>query len=192
MMRERVIDQASFIPGQTYPIELMFLYNKVAHSRIHIEVGTYCGRSLFVAAGAMKKGTIYIVDYPEPGGWGYQPAAWWNRSILDLTFKAISENFPGITLVPIWMDSISASHQLAQMGVSADSVFIDANHHEDFISQEIIAYTNLLREDGLLMGHDYCSAFMGVMNAVNTLVPDFRVEPNTRIWSARVNRKAQL
>lgn len=53
---------AAEIPGQTWPSELGWLYSSVESSTRHLEIGTYAGRSLFVASHGMSSGEIYTVD----------------------------------------------------------------------------------------------------------------------------------
>ena len=61
-------------------------------------------------------------------------------------------------------DSVTAS-QWIQDG-SLDLVFIDADHSYDAVKADLAAWVPKLRKGGVLSGHDYNSAFPGVVDAV--------------------------
>lgn len=49
---------------------------------------------------------------------------------------------------------------------SLAAVFIDADHEEDSVRQDIAAWWPKVEPGGWLAGHDFCPPFPGVMNAV--------------------------
>lgn len=52
----------------------------------------------------------------------------------------------------------------------ADIIFIDAEHTYDALTNDIMSWIHLVCDDGLLVGHDYCTVnFPGVTNAVNDI-----------------------
>ena len=63
-----------------------------------------------------------------------------------------------------------------------DLVFIDANHHYDFIKQDLNLWKPLVRKGGILSGHDYKQGgqfpFWGVYTAVNEM---FKPEEGVKI-----------
>lgn len=66
---------------------------------------------------------------------------------------------------------------------SLDFCFIDADHSEAAVLDDIEAWTPKVRDGGWLGGHDYCKAFKGVMRAVKRTFParDVSFLPGT-IW----------
>ena len=52
---------------------------------------------------------------------------------------------------------------------SLDFVYIDGNHHFDFVMQDIIEWSKKVRAGGVVSGHDYYRfRNAGVVDAVNT------------------------
>jgi len=62
---------------------------------------------------------------------------------------------------------------------AADMIFIDAGHTEEEVRNDIIKW--LPKAKIMICGHDYCPAWPGVMNAVDSLLggPD---EVHDTIW----------
>ena len=54
-LRQKTIEQCYQVPGQTWPVELGWLYDTISQSKSHAEIGTYCGRSLLASCAGMKK-----------------------------------------------------------------------------------------------------------------------------------------
>ena len=183
-MRDRVIDQALYIPGQTWKTELTWLYSLLAPSKEHVEVGVYCGRSLYVTAGALRKAKLHAVDLAEPGWRPNHPTPTWSKQVLDITLGAIKQNFPSVEVVTHFDGSMAAATRLANTKV--DSVFIDANHDYDQVINDIDSWLPLIKPGGVICGHDYYPACHGVMDAVNERLESFHVQPNTRMWWHRV------
>lgn len=78
------------------------------------------------------------------------------------------------------MDTLEAARKMQGDGVSADLIFIDADHSYESCKADIQAYRSLLRPGGVLCGHDV-GCFPGVTEAVNELLPDAWVLPDF-IW----------
>ena len=57
---------------------------------------------------------------------------------------------------------------------SLDFVYIDANHTEPYISQDILGWNQKIRSGGIVAGHDYTSQ---VKNAVDKFVSDNNINP---------------
>jgi hypothetical protein len=53
-----------------------------------------------------------------------------------------------------------------------DFVFIDGNHDEDFVYNDLQLYEPRLKEGGIMSGHDYNRPKPGVRNAVNRYVEE--------------------
>jgi len=67
---------------------------------------------------------------------------------------------------------------------SLDFVFIDGNHHFDFVMQDIIAWTPIVRAGGMVAGHDYKPEGLektpipfGVIEAVNAYTAAHKIRP---------------
>lgn len=172
------------IPGQTWPSELSWLYNLTRNSKVHVEVGVFCGRSLFASTVGMRAGQVYAVDRPFPivGNTGF-PSHEWTSEVVTATLKAIRAVNPNVGITQLNCGSINASREVkVRHPDGIDSIFIDAGHEYEHCYGDIEAWLPLVRPGGIICGHDYSSMFPGVCDAVNELLPGFKIEPDTRIW----------
>jgi predicted O-methyltransferase YrrM len=76
---------------------------------------------------------------------------------------------------------------------SLDFVFIDGNHAEEYVAQDIELWEPKISSGGLLFGHDYGSGFhRGVKRAVDRLAQEkgreLHVDPDDGVWWWRVVR----
>jgi predicted O-methyltransferase YrrM len=176
MNREETINQCYQVPGQTWPVELGWLYDNISKSRSHAEIGTYCGRSLLASCAAMAPGSV-IVSVDDASEW---PRPEWVDTVQGATVKLL----PGHVDVSFFrMHSIDASRECHRLGHRFNSVFIDADHNYAECRADIEAWRTLLKPNGLLCGHDYWTQDVGVMDAVNEVFQGrHQVVPGTRIW----------
>lgn len=168
------------IPGWMWPVELGWLYDAMKESRRHAEIGVFCGRSLLATAAGMRlKSAIWAIDSLQNCPAGPE----WTRSVLRATTSLIDSKTNATTEI-MEMDSISACRELHGRGIKLDSIFIDGCHEYAECKADIDAWTPLVRQGGLIAGHDYWPKDSGVMDAVNE-TGDFSVAPGTRIWWRR-------
>lgn len=107
----------------------------------------------------------------------------WTRKILGATLDLI----PSLWVERFNIHSVDAARRCVQTGMKFDSVFIDGDHNYAECKADIQAWMPLLRQGGLICGHDYWPAHIGVMDAVNEVFDGrHSVVPGTRIWFARV------
>lgn len=185
MDRHNSVTRAYMIPGQTWPSELCWLYDNLRNSYIHVEVGVFCGRSLFTSCCAIQNGTVYAVDRENIDINNFPwPDVQWPTDVLNATIAAINATVPNVKLTLLQIGSLQAARQLVNLRI--DSVFIDAGHEYEHAVGDIEAWLPLIREGGLICGHDYDSGHPGVRDAVNYLLPGFSIVPDTRIWYKRV------
>lgn len=182
MTRDDVIKACYEIPGQTWPTELGWLYDTLASSMTHAEVGVYCGRSLVASAGGMQQGArIFGVDNGSLG------AAGWVDDVRRSTIDRLVNKVVSVQMVKLPSVAAARSVEASLSGVKLDSVFIDADHHYAECIADIEAWSSLVRPGGIVCGHDYWPAHPGVMDAVNRFFgEDFSVFANTRIWYSRI------
>lgn len=177
LSKEQIFDIAYQIPGQTWPLELDWIYNtlKDRPGTTHLEVGSYCGRSLWVAAAALQRGAIISVDDFSEGA-----DEFWITGVFHATVNAIKRHFPQVSVATIRKNSVDARLNFTR---KVDSIFIDACHHYAECKADIEGWSHFLSDDGVMFGHDYWARHPGVMDAVHeATLGEFAVIPRTRIW----------
>lgn len=196
MIRNEVIESAYIIPGQTWPVEMGFLFDLFRLSKRHVEVGSFCGQSLWITAGAMHDGkaaeryrqliavdplNVHIPDYREP-------SPGWTRACLGLTIQAIGRVFPSVQVEHWPLLSIDGFNKAAaEKQELFDSVYIDADHNYAECKADIEMWRTLVRPNGYICGHDFWAKDAGVMDAVSeSFGPDFQVCKNGRVWCHQV------
>jgi len=181
--RQKAVESCYLIPGWCWPVELGAIYDTIAERKpqTHVEVGSFCGRSLFAAAAAMPdKGQLIAIEpfiYWDNLQNHLLGLNWW-KQVFNTTLNSIRSHRPDLEIVHLELPSIKAALEVRQ----ADSVYIDACHEYAEVSSDIQEWGAVVG-NGLLWGHDYCASQMGVLDAVNMSLPgDFTVLDGTRIW----------
>lgn len=174
------------IPGQSWLRELKWLADAFSHSQSHVEVGVFCGRSLFASCVGMTQEAMVIAVDDEsqvPDFW--EPGAGWVQAQRKLTIHAIHSLKPRVRITEVAKTSVDAALWCGAQGLQFDSIFIDGDHSFEAVKSDIESWLPLIRPGGLIAGHDFWAAHPGVMDAVNELIDDFEVVPTTRLWYAR-------
>lgn len=180
MERDDVIKMCYSVPGQTWPIELGWLYDTLQFSSSHVEIGTYCGRSLLASCGAMKNNSLVISVDNNTLSFNKE----WAKSVLLSTIKLIPNN---LNIKLLEMDSIDASRECLKDKLKFDSIFIDGCHEYAECKADIEAWITMLKPGGIICGHDYWTAHIGVMDAVNEVFSGkHSVFSGSRIWYYRI------
>jgi predicted O-methyltransferase YrrM len=177
MNKELTLAIAGELPGQTWYWELAWLYDTCAKSHRHMEIGTYGGRSMFVAAHAMGQGELVTIDarVSERG----IPAS----LIASIAQSAATHCPERVNISMVNSDSIEAAKSVDG---NFDSIFIDGDHAYDRVLADIETWLFRLNPGGIICGHDYWPNHWGVMEAVQKVFAgNFAVVPQTRIWFAR-------
>jgi len=183
--REASVCKCYLIPGWCWPAELGAIYDLIAERQpmVHVEIGSFCGKSLFVTAAAMPPGsTLYSVEpfiYLESLKNHIPGEVWW-RKLYQATLESIRTHRPDIELIHLEKTSIEAA---VDFKGRLDSVYLDGDHNFAEVSADIEAWSS---HSKYLFGHDYSPAQPGVMDAVNeSFGTVFDVIPRTRIWATK-------
>lgn len=186
-------DAANAIRGYMTWEELAWLAEMAANKDVVVEVGSWLGRSTKALA-ATARGQVFAVDH-------------WRGSVDDPTeqeakkidvWAEFNHNLgPEINrrkVIPIgrpheelsstmtWFDGMT--QDTCPVG-PADMIFIDGSHKYEDVVRDIKNAVPMLKEGGLLCGHDFNeAAHPGVVQAVKELVPGFRLADGTSIWYA--------
>lgn len=162
-----------------WPSEQGWLYDAMANSKSHCEVGVYAGKSLFASTAGMSfPCKVTAVDSfvgSGPIGKG------WIKAVAKSTILQIHESTSArVTLIE--RGSIDAARDNKTL---FDSIWIDACHEYAECKADIEAWSPFVKPGGLICGHDYWAKDVGVMNAVNETGP-FAIVEGTRIWWRRL------
>lgn len=180
--RQQVIQQCYQIPGQCWPVELGWLYDTFGRSRSHVEIGTYCGKSLYASCAGMEAGSRVVSVDNRSTGWSLVDAGW-IAAVHDATMKLLGH----VELHDLDLHSIDAARHCDAAGMRFDSVYIDGCHQYAECRADSEAWSQMLTPGGIIAGHDYWPNHAGVMEAVNEVFGgNHHVVPGTRIWWARV------
>lgn len=140
------INHSLQIEGWMHETELLWLAetaSRVPASGAVVEIGSLKGRSTCALA-ANTPATVYAVD------------TWNGFGTNDQTFAAFRENTSRYTnILPIHTSSVIAASAFAREHKTFDVIFIDAEHDETNLRQDIAAWRPLLLEGGVFAGHDY-------------------------------------
>lgn len=170
------------IPGMCWPVELGVLFDLFSGTTRHVEVGAYCGRSLFVSAmTAAQDAEIFFIEPLTPvdqDRWP-MPSPAWQAMVLEATMEAIRYHRPDLRLYHVGQTSVDACRNFEG---TASSIYIDANHAFAECLADIQGWKTKLALGGILAGHDYWPVDPGVMDAVNGCGFPLEVVSNTRIF----------
>jgi predicted O-methyltransferase YrrM len=177
MNREEIINKAKEIQGWMKDIELAGLYDLAVEyvypGDIVIEVGSWKGKSSFVLASVCKEKSamLYCVDTftgSELNEAHYKEAL--DMGASEFMRKYICKNLEGLPVEYIVRNSLEA-HELIQNG-SCALVFIDGNHTDPVITQDLDNYWPKVKSGGIYVCHDYCNICPDVKAAVDKKFPD--------------------
>lgn len=103
--------------------------------------------------------------------------------------KGIPRNVKGLkqkayTLLEIFEDKIVWIHEMSdvaykQIKEKLDFVYIDANHTYDFVKSDLTIYRDMVKDNGLVAGHDYGDK---VKKAVDELVSKDKLKVEKSDW----------
>jgi SAM-dependent methyltransferase len=139
-----------------------------------VEIGVFNGRSLlFLAQELLRLGKNHCAL------WGIDPTRYpefWVHYTRTLGARC------KIHMIQGW----SAEESFKFPDRSADLVFIDGGHSEQSVREDILAYSRIVKHDGILAGHDYDRGdeHPGVKRAVDALLGD--VEHFDFVWWRRM------
>ena len=182
------ISHAINTPGWMSVEELTYLAEAASKSNIIVEVGSWKGRST-IALAANTPGRVIAVDsflgdpnyaphaeeIESNGGWEWL----YDEFQRNLKSAGVAEK-----VYPIIGNSVKVA---TSTYTKFDMIFIDASHDYESVKDDIIAWKPLLREGGILCGHDFNEDnWPGVVKAVRELIPVFRVVPGTTIWTTEI------
>jgi hypothetical protein len=142
-----------------------------AQKHLHIvEVGSWLGRSTRAMADNTN-GLIFAVDTWKGtvGDEKFPKEAYEGQFLDEFTINLADHLLKG-TVKEFQMESLEAAGMFARHGVRFDFIFLDGDHSYEAIRGDILAWKPLLEKGGTISGHDFDSAYPGVVQAVRELI----------------------
>lgn len=153
----------------------MYLIKKRGYKRVAevgVESGTLANRVLVNADVdiyyAVDPWKVYIESYDRPPKEHEKQQSYWD-SLFERVCK-IKERFPQLEIMR--MPSVLAAVDLIQRGEVLDCVYVDAIHDGVNIVKDIYCWLSLVRDGGVISGHDYIKRFAGMCKALNQIFGD--------------------
>ena len=186
MVGQLILDKALVIPGWMAFDELSWLAEQATKCYTIVEFGSFHGRSTRALADNTP-GKVIAVD-PWNGDY-YEDAG--NKLELVDTFvyplfkHNLEDHIESGKVVPIR----GFSHNFKYFGNKVDMVFIDGDHRYKQVVRDIHKAKELLKDGGILCGHDYSSSsdftWFGVKKAVDEIFGIDNIEVINTIWNAK-------
>ena len=185
MVSKLIIDRALNTPGFMGEGELTYLASLARNHNSIAEIGTWRGRSARVLCDNTP-GIVICVDtwadnaygaaFPEDPPDLCKRQNWlWNEFRRNLADR-LHVN------VDAWrMTSLHGSRRARDLEMTFDMIFIDAGHNYEDVARDIQMWSPLLKEGGVLCGHDYTVNHPGVTRAVDELIRTYRIVET--IWT---------
>ncbi len=135
-------------------------------SRVVVELGVYCGLSTKYLAEAAPSATILSVDHFKGSVKQLANPADWIRP--ELLFGTFCRNLwpHKDRIVPMRTTIIEALHEIYELGIVPDLIYVDGEHDEKSVYQDVTAALTLF-PDSDLIGDDWLhpTVRMGVVKA---------------------------
>jgi len=155
-----------------------------------VEVGSWKGRSTsFVGPVCNANGTrLVCVDHWNGSGDGHKDRyeAALAREDVEQTFRANMEAL-GFVVEVIRQPSAVAASRFEPCSI--DRVFLDASHDGVSVAEDLAVWTERLKPDGILAGHDYSSKHPALSAAVDAFAAErgltLRRGPRAIYWLER-------
>lgn len=185
------ISKALVTDGYMSEIELNWLASKATTNKLIIEIGSWHGRSSRAIGDNLSSGSkLYCIDHWD-GSANERETSHSSARLSggDHAFIEFLNNMQDLiqkgSVVPLRMSSENAANVFKHLDIKADMIFIDAGHTYEEVKKDIEIWSPLLKEGGLICGHDYYqnnTVWPGVKKAVDELLPDTDVVERASIW----------
>jgi len=177
MDKEEIIKKAEKIQGWMTPEELGVLYDLACEvlkkHGLAVEVGSWKGRSGYVIGNICKEKGARLICIDTFCGCESQKELYDEmvqigiRRFMD---ENIKKNLDGLPVDYIVGNSVEVYNQIVDG--SASFVFIDGDHFNPVVKQDLDNFWPKVKEGGIFAGHDHIETFPDVIKEVNFKFPD--------------------
>lgn len=132
---------------------------KLKSGDVFVEVGSFLGGSLCEVCPHITRGVeVYAIDNWLCNNISQQSREW--AGVFTEFYVKFWANMCACGLndivKPISKDSIEAAKDFYDKSI--DLLFLDGDHSYPYVTQEIRAWLPKMKTNGIIVGHDYCSA----------------------------------
>lgn len=182
-----MIQKAQTITGYMTDQDLKAVEYFATGAKVIIELGSWQGKSTrAIADSAPADAIIFAIDSWNGSDYEKSGHAEAKQMQGDYIFNEfLKNNFDHIQdgkIIPLRMYGKHALWLLWSKGIKADMIFIDAGHEYHEVKEDIINCLPVLKEGGVLCGHDYLKEWSGVIKAVDELIPDRQIYGSSIVW----------
>lgn len=149
-------------------MEIVAIYSMVKLLNRGAEIGVYNGDLSLPFLRQYPELTMYLVDpYKEWSKDEYDDPSNAPQDVQDARYELMKRTSScfGDRAKLLRMTSMEAVKLIEPE--SLDFVYIDANHHYKYILEDLREWGKRVRNEGLIMGHDFSLEWIDVINAVN-------------------------
>lgn len=194
MTREEIINGAMKIHGWMSHDELGLLYDLsqevLKKDGLAVEVGSWKGRSSYVIGNVCKEKGAKLICIDTFNGCESQKELFDEvrivgiNNFMDLNIR---KNLAGLPVDYIIGNSTEVYTQIGDN--SASFVFIDGDHFNPVVKQDLDNFFPKVKKGGIFAGHDHISGFPDVVKEVNHKFPNIvEREIKNDIWLIRTEK----
>jgi predicted O-methyltransferase YrrM len=191
MTKEEIINEAEKIQGWMSHEELGLLYDLAKEvlekDSLAVEVGSWKGRSAYVIGHACKEKGAKLICIDTFCGCESQKFLYeesMKKGIEKFIDDNIAKNMAGLPVDFVVGNSIDIQECIVNGSLSF--CFIDGDHFNPGVKQDLDNFWPKVKMGGIFAGHDYSNEFAEVVKEVNTKFPDIiRREIKFTIWLVR-------
>ncbi|CAL2084900.1 Glycosyltransferase, family GT2 [Tenacibaculum sp. 190524A02b] len=150
-------------------VELAFLTAKRNKKPVFLEIGSYCGKATSVislTAQHINKASKIVAIDNFTGRLGAEDAT------IDQYPPSYDKFYDTLNKLEIagMIEVIKVTPHLTNYTTKVDLILIDGLHDYASVARDFYHFEKLFKKDTLILFHDYCTSFPGVLSFVNELI----------------------
>jgi predicted O-methyltransferase YrrM len=189
--KEEIIREAENIQGWMSHDELSIIYDLASEvlkkDSLAVEVGSWKGRSSYVIGNVCQEKGARLICIDTFNGCDSQKELFIEVKEVGISRfmdENIKKNLAGLPVDYIIGNSTEVYTQIVDN--SASFVFIDGDHFNPVVKQDLDNYWPKVKTGGIFSGHDHIGCFPDVIKEVNLKFPDIiQREIKHDIWIIR-------
>jgi len=186
--RQQTIEKAMNIPGMFWPKEAYALLDLLADRESYLEIGSLCGRSLFIAGHALaRRSRVVTIDPHQYGEAGWQEPF---EGYVSGIHQGVSEFLQSYRAHEVQHHTCTLRESISRLtGQRFSAVFVDGDHRYQSVADDLQIVWRCVEDDGIMIGHDYWAGHPGVIQAVQEFSHregvGYKLLADSRLWVMR-------